>query len=147
LARFDFAWFKQRAEYGPFFIRVALAWFLIWNSQDNVFSWARMLEFRDFLGERGVPFPLVGAVVSVYCQLVAGISWLAGAFTRWTAALMVVNFIAALLIAHRGTPAGANFPATAMLGGALFLLFHGPGLLSVDAWREGRGAIQRSVRR
>jgi putative oxidoreductase len=109
-------WFEKRREFGMFFVRLVVGVHLIVGTADNVFSWARMLEFRDFLASRGVPFPLFGANLSVYAQLICGILFILGLFIRPAAVVMIVNFICALLIAHR---VGGYQPAS----GALFMLF------------------------
>ena len=36
-------------KFADFPIRLAVGFHLIYGTQDNVFSWERMLEFRDFL--------------------------------------------------------------------------------------------------
>ena len=122
----------RHRELAPIFIRAFLATFLIYMSQDNVFSHERMLEFRGFLSARGVPQPLVAAHVSVYAQFAAGILYALGLFTRPAAAVMVFNFIVALLVAHVGTPFRTWLEPMAMLSGSLFLLLHGPGRLALD---------------
>jgi ectoine hydroxylase-related dioxygenase (phytanoyl-CoA dioxygenase family) len=48
---------EERRDYGALFVRLVVGSYLIYGSQDNVFSWARMLEFRDFLAARNVPLP------------------------------------------------------------------------------------------
>jgi len=123
----------QRKEYGVVLIRLAVGFHLIYGTQDNVFSFARMEEFATFLAGHGVPWPLFSAIVSVYAQFVCGILFILGAATRWAGAVMVVNFIAALFIAHQGDPYPAMFPALMMLASAGFFLIHGPGRLSVDS--------------
>ncbi|HYN84429.1 MAG TPA: DoxX family protein [Pyrinomonadaceae bacterium] len=124
--------FARRAEYGPLFIRLVVGWMLIWGTQDNIFSWKQMVEFERFLASRGVPAPMVAAHLSVYAQFVCGVLVILGAFTRLAAVLLVVNFVCALLIAHRTDTWAGAFPALVMLASALFFLFHGPGKLSVD---------------
>jgi hypothetical protein len=52
---------------------------------------------------------------------------------------MAVNFLAALVIAHRATPFEVTWPALMMLAAALFFLLHGAGRPSMDAWL-GNGA-------
>jgi putative oxidoreductase len=136
LLSFDFM--KPYAEYGPIFPRLLIGAELIRGTQDNVFSYARMAEFAEFLGKNGFPFPLPGAFVSAYAQFLCGILFILGLWTRPAGAVMVINFIFALLIAHRGTPWQADYPAYVMLASALFFLFHGAGKLSVDDWRERR---------
>lgn len=119
-------------EYGPIFIRLIIGFHLVYGTQDNVFSYARMEEFAAFLSAHKVPFPLFAAFVSAYAQFICGILFILGAATRYAAFVMIINFIAAILIAHLGDPYPAKFPALMMLAGACFLFLHGPGELSVD---------------
>lgn len=133
-----FAWFEQRRDVGAVFIRLFMGTFLIYMSQDNVFSAARMTEFEAFLGQFGFPLPALSARVSVYAQLICGLLILIGAFTRIAAAVMIVNFVVALVMVHTRLPFREALDPSAMLAGALFLLFHGPGVPSVDA-RRSRG--------
>ncbi len=120
------------APYAPLPIRLLLGWHLVYGVQDNVLSGARMLEFRDFLLQNGFPVPLLSAYASVYVQLVSGVAYLLGLGTRAAAGLMIINFVVALLMVHRGGPYAAAFPALVMLSGAIFLLLHGPGRPSLD---------------
>jgi putative oxidoreductase len=119
-------------EYGPIFIRLIIGFHLVYGTQDNVFSYARIEEFAAFLSAHNVPFPLFAAFVSAYAQFICGILFIVGAATRYAALVMIINFIAAILIAHLGDPYPAKFPALMMLAGACFLFLHGPGELSVD---------------
>ena len=128
--KFDF--FKRRRDYGALFVRLVVGLILIHQSQDNVFSHARMLEFRDFLAARHVPWPLLAAHVSVYAQFVCGVLYLVGLFVRPAALVMIINFVAALLIAHRGQRIEGAFLALVMLFCSLFLLFNGAGKPSID---------------
>jgi putative oxidoreductase len=139
--RFD--WFEQRKEYGMFFVRLIVGFHLIYGTQDNVFHWARMLEFRDFLGSHGVPFPLFSANLSAWAQFICGILFILGLFTRPAAVVMIINFIAALIIAHRvgGYPPAAL--AFMMLFSSVAFLIHGAGKLSVDERGRGQGTGDR----
>ena len=131
----NFAWLDRYKEHGMFFVRLIVGFHLVYGTADNVTSWARMLEFRDFLAERGVPSPLVAANLSAWAQFLCGILFIVGFFTRPAALVMIVNFIAALLIAHRvgGYPPAAL--ALMMLFSSIALLLHGPGRWSVDERR------------
>ena len=131
--------FDRHREYGPLFIRLIVGSFLVWGAQDNVFSYAQMVEFKEFLGARGVPLPLAAAFLSAYAQFVCGLLYLAGAFTRHAAVVMIINFVAAVLIAHLGDTFARTFPALVMLCASLFFLFHGPGRLAVDESLRRRG--------
>jgi putative oxidoreductase len=129
-------YFEERKDFGAIFIRIVIGWRLIDGSQDNVFSWARMLEFRDFLEAHHVPAPMLSAQVSVYAQFSCGILYILGAWIRPAALIMIVNFIAALVIAHIGTSFQQSFEALMMLSGSLFFLFYGAGRISVDDIRK-----------
>ena len=129
-----FAWTERYREYAAVFIRLAVGTRLIAGTQDNVFSRARMQEFTQFLAANGTPYPEVGAVVSVHAQFLCGALFILGLWTRPAAVVMIVNFLAALLIAHRQTPFEVTWPALMMLAAALFFLLHGPGRPSVDVW-------------
>jgi putative oxidoreductase len=133
-----FRFFEGRREYGPVFVRLVVGFVLVQGTQDNVFSHERMVEFKDFLAARSVPAPLFAAYLSAYAQFVCGILIAVGLLTRPAALVMVVNFVAALLIAHLNAPLDAARLALCMLFCSLFLLFHGPGRLSLDE-RRARG--------
>ena len=133
------SFFDQHKEYGPLFIRLIVGSFLVWGTQDNVFSGARMAEFAEFLHARGTPFPVAGAYLSAYAQFVCGILYLLGAFTRHAAVVMIINFAAAVLIAHLDDTFARTFPALVMLFASLFFLVHGPGRLAVDEALRRRG--------
>jgi putative oxidoreductase len=126
------SYFDHRKDYGIIFLRLIIGWRLIDGTQDNVFSWDRMLEFRDFLEQHSVPFPLLAANVSVWCQFICGILYLVGGFTRVAALLMIINFVMALLIVHGGLTFEQSFDALMMLFGSIFFLFSGAGKFSVD---------------
>lgn len=133
------AFLDKYKEYGPIFIRLIIGFHLIYGVQDNIFSSERMHEFAEFMRVRGVPFPLFSAFLSVYAQFICGILFILGALTRYAAVVMVINFIAAILIAHRADPYPRMFPALMMLFAALFFLIHGAGKLSIDDLLERRG--------
>ena len=132
----NFSVLDEYKEYGVVFIRLIIGFHLIYGVQDNVFSAERMLEFADFLAARGVPYPLFSAHLSAYAQFVCGILFVLGALTRPAAVVMIINFIAALFIAHVGDTYPNAFPALMMLAAACFFLLHGAGKLSVDDFFE-----------
>jgi putative oxidoreductase len=141
------SWLDLRRDYAALFIRLAIGTRLIAGTQDNVFSYARMVEFSHFLAANGTPFPLAGAFVSAYAQFVCGALFILGLWTRPAAVVMAINFVAALAIAHRETPFEATWPALMMLAAALFFLFHGAGRPSLDASlaaRRGRALADRA---
>ncbi|HEX8247749.1 MAG TPA: DoxX family protein [Pyrinomonadaceae bacterium] len=127
---------EKYKEYGVIFIRLVVGFHLVYGTQDNVFSYARMEEFAEFLHLRNVPLPLFSAFLSAYAQFICGILFIVGAATRYAAVPMIINFIAALFIAHIGDAYPNMFPALMMLAAACFFLLHGAGRLSVDGFLE-----------
>jgi putative oxidoreductase len=134
-----FGFFERRREYGAFFVRLVVAFVLVYGTQDNVFSHERMLEFRDFLAAKRVPYPLFAAHLSAYAQFVCGVLYAVGLLVRPAALVMIINFVAALLIAHLDAPLDAARLALCMLFCSLFLLFNGAGALSLDNSLGGGG--------
>ncbi len=132
------AFFDRFRDYAAIFIRLIVGFHLIYGTQDNVFSYARMEEFAGFLAARGVPMPLFSAFLSAYAQFVCGILFIFGAATRYAAIVMIINFLAALIIAHCGDTYPNTFPALMMLFAACFLLLYGAGKPSVDDALGGR---------
>lgn len=115
-------------------IRIAFGARLIYGVMDNVLSWERMLEFEAFLSANGFPFPLVSAVVSVYLQLLAGISWIIGYQVTYSAMLMIGNFLIALVGFHlvQGDSYLNTAPAIHLFCIAVLLLAMGPGKYALD---------------
>ncbi|MBC8042384.1 MAG: DoxX family protein [Rhizobacter sp.] len=133
-----FGFFIERREYAAIFIRLIVGFHLIYGVMDNVLSWDRMLEFTVFLEARQFPLPLAGAVISVWVQFIAAVLIIIGFQTRLAALLLIVNFIAAIIIAHIGDAYPNMFPALLMLAAGCFFLFHGAGKVSIDDWLETR---------
>jgi putative oxidoreductase len=136
--RRHFEWFERRSGWGPLFIRLAIGTRLVEGTQDNVFSYARMEEFARFLAQHGTPFPLAGAFLSAYAQCICGILVILGLWTRPAGAVIAINFVFALAIAHRSTAFQATWPALMMLAAGLFFLFSGAGAFAVDRDRADR---------
>lgn len=128
----------RRADVGLLVLRLVAGGHLIWSTQDNVFSWQRMLEFRDFLAQFGFAFPLFCAVLSVAAQFLSGLAFVAGAWTRLAGALMTFNFIVAIVMVDSARPYPAAFAALALVAISLCLVFTGAGRWSVDHRWRGR---------
>ena len=133
-----FDWFKRHRDYGALLLRLLIGIFIIHGVQDNILSWERMKEFEKFLSARGVPFPLFAAHLSVYAQLICGLSILLGFFLRQTSVIFIINFIAAIAIAHLRDPFPRMLPALMMIASGFFFLFHGAGRPSIDDSLERR---------
>ncbi|MEO9966011.1 MAG: DoxX family protein [Reichenbachiella sp.] len=119
--------FSKYTDVSLLLLRIAFGIRLIWGTQDNILSHSRMLEFADFLGANGFPFPIISAHASVYLQFAAGVSWILGLWVRESALLMVANFVVALLMVHIGDTYINTAPAIHLLTFAIFLLCTGGG--------------------
>ena len=113
-------------------LRLAIGVRLVEGTQDNVFSHERMEEFARFLAAQGTAAPMFSAYLSAYAQFICGILIVLGLFTRPAGLVMTINFICALIIAHRTTPFVQTWPALMMLAAAIHFLFCGAGALSLD---------------
>ena len=76
--------------------------------------------------------PTMRAYISSGAQVVCGILYMLGLFTRPAAAIMVINFVVALVMVHWGQAYPRQFPALMMLCTSIFLLLHGPGRVALD---------------
>lgn len=109
------------------FLRIAFGIRLIWGTLDNILSYDRMIEFADFLGANGFPFPVISAIASVYLQFAAGLCWIVGFKIREASLLMVANFLIAILMVHIGDSYINTAPAIHLLTISFFLLCNGGG--------------------
>jgi putative oxidoreductase len=133
LARQTNAFDRFGHDWAPIVLRLFFGFVLIYGTQDNVFSSARMLEFRDFLQKNGFPYPLECAYLSAYAQFITGALLLMGLLTRLASVVVIINFIVALLMVHRHLPFSANIAPLAMLVTAVFFFLYGAPRYSVDA--------------
>lgn len=88
-----------------------------------------MLEFKDFLAANHFPMPLICAVVSVYVQFLAGLSWITGFQVKISSILMIGNFTVALIGVHllHGDSYLGMAPAIHLLVVAIVLFWLGAG--------------------
>ena len=103
-------------------------------------GWQKLFEMglggvAEMFGMMGVPLPeLTGPLVGVL-ELVGGAALLVGLGTRWAAALLALDMLAAILIAHLPfgffAPMGFELPLV-LLGGAAALALAGPGAFALD---------------
>ncbi|WP_299702192.1 DoxX family protein [uncultured Pontibacter sp.] len=138
MSRDPFTFFRRHRDYGVVFLRFAMGIFLIYGVQDNILSWERMLEFRDFLQAHGVPDPLLAAHLSVYTQFLIGVMLLLGWGVRIAGLLLIINFMAAIVIVHIGQSFPQYYPAAELIFAGFFYLFNGAGPASVDSLLENR---------
>lgn len=114
-------------------VRLAFGTRLIYGTIDNIVSWERMLEFSSFLEVNGFPLPLVSAIVSVYAQFLAGLCWILGFKVKEASAIMILNFLVAIIGFHliQGDSYLNTAPAVHLLAVAILLFSSGAGDLSL----------------
>lgn len=93
----------------------------------------------------GLPPGLLPLVI--FAELGGGLAVLCGLLTRWAAAGLFVYTLLAAILFHDNFAdheQWINFMKNvAIAGGFLLLAVHGPGLLSLDAWRKRRKQKQK----
>ena len=124
---------EKYRDTGVLLVRLAFGFRLIYGTMDNVVSYDQMLHFRDFLEDHGFPFPLISAFVSVAAQFLAGLSFISGLWIRVFSALMILNFLIALLMVHMGDTYLNSAPAIHLLVVSIFLLINGGGRWSFNS--------------
>jgi putative oxidoreductase len=148
------------APVGPAVLRLAIG---------SVFVGAGLQKLLGIWGGTGIPgttalfqaihlspaYPL--AVFVTYLELVGGLLLVAGAFTVWAAALLVIEMVVAIWKVHLvhgfflnwtlrpGVGHGFEFNLV-LIGALVCLIFTGPGVLSVDRWRQRRREQQMKRR-
>lgn len=120
---------EDRIDWALLLLRLVFGFRLLYGTADNIFSWERMLEFKDFLSANGFPLPLICAIVSVYLQFLAGLSWITGFQIKISSILMVGNFTVALIGVHllHGDSYLGMAPAIHLLVVAIVLFWLGAG--------------------
>jgi len=125
------------ADFGLLLLRCVTGAFLIYQSQDNVFSATRMAEFAKFLGQFGFVYPELMAPLSVYAQFAAGIAFILGAFTRLFGLITAFNFTVAVYMVHWNDPVPGIWPAAILVFLGLYFGLRGSGRYGFDALFEG----------
>jgi len=125
---------------GLFLLRLITGAFLVHQSQDNVFSAARMDEFVKFLTQFNFVYPELMAPLSVYAQFAAGIAFILGLFTRWFGLITSINFIVAVWMVHWNDPVPGIWPAAILVFLGLYFGLRGSGRYGLDAIFEGRAS-------
>ena len=119
-------------------LRVLTGAFLIYGTQDNILSDARMQEFVRFLTKHRFAWPELMAPLSVYAQFICGVLFVIGLLTRWAGWLMTFNFIVAVVMVHWSQDFRGWWPAIVLVFISLHFALHGAGRYSLDQllWRD-----------
>ena len=123
---------RRFGDFALLLLRLFVGLFLIWGVWDNVTSAERMHEFVEFLRKFKFSNPEVLAPVSVYAQLLVGIGFVLGLFTRWAGIVCAVNFVIAIAMVDRFGGMRGVFPSGCLVAIGLYLATHGAGRFSAD---------------
>lgn len=121
----------NRGHLGLLLLRLFVGLRLVYGVLDNVLSWEHMLRFRDFLELNDFPFPIYCAVISVYAQLLCGMLIIFGIFFRWASSIMVINFLVALVMVHRGDSVEEMTTPLLLVFIHFFFALNGPGKYTI----------------
>lgn len=124
---------QRFGDFALLLLRVFVGLFLIWGVWDNVSDSARMREFVEFLRKFEFPSPKLLAPLSVYVQLLIGLAFIAGLFTRWAGILCAINFVVAIAMVDRFGGMRGIFPSGCLVFIGLYLATYGAGRFSLDA--------------
>jgi len=142
LARSRVTRFGGGAAWIPTVVRVVTGLFFVSTSLGKFFDYSK--EVDDFRGFE-VPWPEVAVPVVGVVELVGGVLLVLGLLTRLAALALALDMIGALATA--GRVEGGSFHlvyAPVLLVAMLFLVWAGPGRLSVDE-RLAEHSLRRRV--
>lgn len=125
---------------GLLLLRAALAIVFVAHGAQKLFTMG-VPQVAGFLGQLGVPFPGLNAVLLIAVELGGGLLLLSGALTRAASLLTAGAMAVATIVVHAPNgfflPNGVEFTLTLMLA-SLALTMTGAGKYSVDALLESR---------
>ena len=124
---------QRFSDFALLLMRLFVGLFLIFGVWDNITDAARMQEFVAFLGNHGFPIPRVLAPISVYLQLLIGLGFVLGLFTRWAGILCIIHFAVAIWMVDRHLGMRGTFPSGCLVFIGLFLATYGAGRFSFDS--------------
>jgi putative oxidoreductase len=131
---------ERYGDVSLFTLRLLTGAFLMWETQDNILSAARMAEFEGFLAHHGLIWPSVMAPLSVYAQFVCGALFVLGLLTRWAGLVMVFNFVVAVVMVLWAQDFRGWWPAIVLVAISLHFALQGAGAISLDRWLNRRKA-------
>lgn len=117
--------------------RLVIGAFLIWGVADNVTSQARMAEFAAFLSTHGFYPAAFWAPVSVYAQLLCGLSLISGIAVRAAGLLLMINFLVAIVMVDGQAGIRSAFPSMALVLAGFHWVAFGAGRFTLPVlWRR-----------
>lgn len=131
-----------RQGWGVAFLRLVVGIVFLAHGAQKLFVFG-MAGVAGFMGQAGIPFPMLAAIVVTAVEFLGGLALVLGLYTRWVAIPLAFEMLVAILVVHLKAgfflPDGYEFPFT-LLGAALALALLGSGEASVDRVLERRRA-------
>ena len=106
--------------------------FLIYQSHDNIFSRARMVEFERFLTQFNFIMPELMAPLCVWAQFLCGIALVFGLLTRWAGLITTFVFIVAVWMVHWSQDFPGWWPALILVFLGILFATEGAGRYALD---------------
>ena len=122
----------ELGDLGLLLLRWVTGAFLIYQSQDNIFSADRMAEFEQFLTQFHFIMPRVMAPLCVYAQFLCGIAFILGFLTRWAGVVTTFVFIVAVWMVHWTQDFPGWWPALILVFLGILFATLGAGRYSID---------------
>jgi putative oxidoreductase len=121
-------------DVGLLLLRSVTGAFLVYQSQDNVFSAERMAEFERFLVQFGFFMPELMAPLCVWAQFLCGIALILGLLTRWAGLITVFVFVVAIWMVHWPQDFPGWWPALILVFLGILFATTGAGRYALDEW-------------
>jgi len=125
----------QLQGWGITTLRVVVGIVFLAHGGQKLFVWG-FGGMAGFLGQVGIPAPMLAAVVVTLVELLGGLALLLGLFTRWAAIPLAINMAVAILTVHLRAgfflPNGYEFALT-LLASNVALILLGSGEASLDS--------------
>ena len=124
--------------YGDLLARFCLSFVFLWSGVSKAFN---PVAGRAEVAALGLPNPALFSTLTIICQIGGGLMVLLGLWARLGALGLLSFTVIATLLAHgsggltgekRQQVLTTAFEHLAIVGGFLFVIFHGAGALSVD---------------
>ena len=124
--------------YGDLLARFCLSFAFLWSGVSKAFN---PVAGRAEVANLGLPHPALFSTLTILCQIGGGLMVLLGLWPRLGALALLSFTVIATLLAHgprgltgekRQQALTTTFEHLAIVGGFLFVIFHGAGALSVD---------------
>ena len=124
-------------DLGLVLLRGVTGAFLVYQSQDNIFSSARMEEFTRFLEQFNFAMPELMAPLCVWAQFLCGIAIILGLFTRWAGIVIAFVFVVAVWMVHWPQDFPGWWPALILVFLGILFATRGAGRYALDHWLLG----------